>query len=71
MKNDYFRFILENSNDIVSILNNKYEHQYVNQAHFKIVGYSKEKLVGKNIRDFIHPDDIERIRASSPKLINL
>ncbi len=54
-----FKLILDNSNDLIAILNKDFEHEYINEsAYLNILGYSKEDIIGKLVRDFIHPDDI-------------
>ena len=56
-----FKLILDNSNDLIAILNKDFEHEYINEnAYLNILGYSKEDIIGKLVRDFTHPDDIVR-----------
>jgi PAS domain S-box-containing protein len=57
-----YRLISENANDLIAILNDKYEYEYVNeQAYLKFLGYSKDQLIGKNVWDHVHPEDLERM----------
>ena len=51
--------ILRNSPDIIYQLDPKGAITYVNDT-VKEYGYSKEELIGKNILEFIHPDDREK-----------
>jgi len=54
-----YRFITENINDLIVILNEDYEYEYINEpVHKKLMGYSKEDLIGKSALIFIHPDDL-------------
>ncbi|MEE9377251.1 MAG: PAS domain S-box protein [Candidatus Lokiarchaeia archaeon] len=56
-----YKLILDNSNDLIAILNKDFEHEYINEsAYLNILGYSKEDIIGKRVRDFTHPDDILR-----------
>jgi len=56
-----YKLILDNSNDLIAILNQDFEHEYINEsAYLNILGYSKEDIIGKRVRDFTHPDDIVR-----------
>ncbi len=60
-----YRLISENANDLISILNDKFRQEYINeQAYLKILGYSKKDLIGKNIWDYVHPEDRERMLSS-------
>lgn len=42
--------------------------KWVNPAHEAVLGYSKEELIGKPCREFLHPDDLERAVAEAEKL---
>lgn len=54
--------ITENINDLIQILNQEYEFEYINEnLALKLLGYKKEDLIGKSIIDFVHPEDIEQI----------
>ncbi len=56
-----YRLISENAMDLIAVLNNKYEHEYINEeAYFNVLGYSKEDLLGKKPFDIIHPDDLNK-----------
>ncbi|MCK4370955.1 MAG: PAS domain S-box protein, partial [Candidatus Lokiarchaeota archaeon] len=51
-----YKLILDNSNDLIAILNKDFEHEYINErAYLNILGYSKEDIIGKRVRDFTHP----------------
>ena len=56
-----YRLISENSNDLIAVLNSKFEHEYINEkAYQKILGYSNEDMLGKTRYDIIHPDEYKR-----------
>jgi PAS domain S-box-containing protein len=56
-----YRLISENANDLIAILNSKFEHEYINEKTYqKILGYSNEDMLGKTRHDIIHPDDYKR-----------
>ncbi|MFX1375781.1 MAG: PAS domain S-box protein [Promethearchaeota archaeon] len=56
-----FRLISENSNDLIRIVSNDYKFEYINEnTHLKLLGYSNEDLIGKQIVDFLHPDEIKK-----------
>ncbi len=57
-----YKLISENANDLITMLNNKYEHEYINEhAYLNILGYSKNDLLGKNAFEIVHPEDVKRI----------
>ena len=54
-----YRLISENANDLIEIMNQNFEYEFVNEdAHKRIMGYGKEDLIGKSALDFLHPDDL-------------
>ncbi|MFX0059302.1 MAG: PAS domain-containing protein, partial [Candidatus Heimdallarchaeota archaeon] len=56
-----FHFLLENTNDLITFLNEKFEHEFINEkAYLKILGYTSKEIIGKRLRDFVHPLDIKR-----------
>ncbi|NVM01799.1 MAG: PAS domain S-box protein [Candidatus Helarchaeota archaeon] len=55
-----YRLISENANDLITIFNSRLEYEYINEEpHFKILGYSKDELIGKFIAEFLYPDDLK------------
>ena len=62
------KLILDNSNDLISLLNRDFIHELINEkAYLNILGYSKDDIIGKRVREFIHPDDIVRSSKSLKK----
>ncbi len=63
-----YRLITENVNDLILVLNKKFEIEYINEEAFlKTTGYSKEDLLGKYNFDFIDPDMIDEKLAETIK----
>jgi PAS domain S-box-containing protein len=57
-----YQLISENANDLIAILNDKYKYEYVNeQAYLKLLGYSKNQLIGKSVWEHVHPEDLEKM----------
>ncbi|MFX0032307.1 MAG: PAS domain S-box protein [Candidatus Hermodarchaeota archaeon] len=64
-----YRLISENANDLIAMLNAKYEYEYINEhAYHAILGYTKKDLIGKNALEIIHPEDTKRLMNSSDLL---
>jgi len=60
---NFFRLITENANDLIRVLNDKLIIEYINEpAHKKVIGYSKEDLIGNNALKLIHPEETTSIR---------
>ena len=52
-----FRSLIENSTDIIQILDSKGMYKYVSPSQQRILGYTSEELIGKSVLEFIHPKD--------------
>jgi len=57
----HFRSIIENVSDIITILDVSGDIRYLSPSVEQVLGYRPEELITKNVFDFIHPDDIERV----------
>ena len=65
----HFRSLIENISDIISILKNDGAIVYESPSIERILGYNASEIIGKNIFDFIHPEDLERIKNKFSKII--
>ncbi|MEE9376691.1 MAG: PAS domain-containing sensor histidine kinase [Candidatus Lokiarchaeia archaeon] len=55
-----YKLILENANDLITIINENLEHEYINEkAYFDLLGYSKDDIIGKTPLTPLHPDDVK------------
>jgi len=53
-----YRLITENANDLIVVLNSKFEHEYINENTYqRILGYNNKDMLGKTRQDIIHPED--------------
>jgi PAS domain S-box-containing protein len=66
---EYFRTLIENSTDVISILDDKGIITYESPSHEKVLGYETGKLIGENVFGLVHPDDRERISMQFVKLL--
>ncbi len=56
-----YRLISENTSNLISILNDKFEYEFINeQAYMNILGYTSKDILGKNCLDLVHPDDLKK-----------
>jgi len=55
-----YKFISENANDMIAILNDKYEYEYINEeTSYRFMGYKSDEIIGSSPLKFMHPDDIQ------------
>ena len=66
---EYFRALIENSSDVISILDDKGNITYESPSHKKVLGYEIGKLIGESAFGLVHPDDRERISKQFVKLL--
>jgi len=57
----YFRTLLENASDVITILNIDGSIRYKSPSAEKVLGYKNNELVGKNAFDYIHPEDAKKM----------
>jgi nitrogen fixation negative regulator NifL len=58
----YFRSLIENASDIISILESDGIIRYESPSVERILGCRPDELVGYNAFDLVHPDDVARIQ---------
>jgi PAS domain S-box-containing protein len=56
-----YRALIQQSTDIISILDSQGRFVYNSPAAESTLGYPTEEIVGKAAFDFIHPDDLTRV----------
>ncbi len=55
---EYFRALIENAWDAIAIVNASGTMLYESPSSARILGYEPEEIVGKNLADFVRPEDI-------------
>ena len=64
-----YKLITENANDLIRVLNDKLEIEYINEtAHLEILGYAKDELIGKVGAIPFHPEEYLETRHFLRKL---
>ena len=66
---EYFRALIENVGDVISIMNEKGDLIYESPSHTKVLGYDAGELIGKNVLDFVHPDDQKSLTRQFKNLL--
>jgi PAS domain S-box-containing protein len=59
---EHFRSLIENSSDMIHVLNTDGEIRYASPSVERLLGYKLEELQGKSFFDFIDPDDVPYVR---------
>jgi diguanylate cyclase (GGDEF)-like protein/PAS domain S-box-containing protein len=64
-----FRSVVENSSEAVKILGYDGTLGYANPAFERLFGYAPEEVLGRNMHDFVHPEDLPRVIRAAEKAI--
>lgn len=62
--------ILNTSQDLIILSDDKGIFQKASKSSMKILGYSSEEMIGKPYWDFIHPDDLQTTQKSGRKVFS-
>ncbi|WP_160719085.1 PAS domain S-box protein [Bacillus sp. USDA818B3_A] len=57
-----YRLLAEHSSDIIMLHNVDYTCLYLSPSVKTVLGFQPEELIGKNPREFIHPDDLIKLK---------
>jgi PAS domain S-box-containing protein len=55
-----YRFILENASDMVAMIDDSGNYEYVNPNHETVLGYARDELIGTPVVNLINPEDINQ-----------
>ncbi|MCI0539761.1 MAG: PAS domain S-box protein [Verrucomicrobiales bacterium] len=58
---EHFRSLIENSSDIITIIDRHGLVSYESPSLERVLGYMPEELLGKSAFDLVHPDDIAMV----------
>lgn len=67
---DFYRYVVENVNEGIILINQKGEHIYRNPAVERIAGYTFDELKGRTVFDFVHPDETESAKQVFEEVLN-
>ena len=56
-----FRSVVENSHDGIVIVDDSFHMAYANDQFCRLLGERREKLLGRDFRDFLNTDDLEMV----------
>ncbi|CAN5589239.1 hypothetical protein BH11BAC3_BH11BAC3_07190 [soil metagenome] len=63
-----FKALVQNGSDLISITDEQGNYIYISPTSTAITGFTPDEFIGKNVLDFLHPDDIESALSSLEKL---
>ena len=63
-KEQFFRSLIENASDLVTVLRPDGAIVYESPACERMLGYRQDERIGCNCLDYIHPDDLDRVKIA-------
>lgn len=69
--NDFFKFLVENSPDIICILNGELEILYINNAFQELLGFKKLEILGMHFENIVHHKERYQVRRTLKSLSKL
>jgi PAS domain S-box-containing protein len=60
LREKWFRTLIHNISDIVALIDAQGLLRFINPRMEKVLGYGSDDVLGRNIFEFIHPEDIPR-----------
>lgn len=64
MREEYFSSLIENSMDIITILEADGTVRFESPSIERVLGYKPCEMIGKSVFEFIHPDDLPRVAGA-------
>ncbi len=64
----YFRSLIENTLDLITVLDSSGNILFESPSIEKILGYRRDELVGMNVFEWVHPDDLHVAQAALTRI---
>ena len=58
----YFRALIENASDLITVVDGEGVIQYVSPSVERVIGWTADDLLGRDVFELLHPDDQPRAR---------
>lgn len=68
---DHFQSLIENAQDVITVLDHKGVIQYSSPSVKRMLNYSQNELTGEVAFQYIHPDDVEYIEKKFDEIISV
>jgi len=67
---EYYRTLIENAQDIIAVIDSNGRLTYVSPSVERVLGYRRAELREKDVFQFLHPEDVERLAQEHSEVIN-
>jgi PAS domain S-box-containing protein len=62
--------LLDHAQDKITLIDEEGQFTYANAATERILGWKPEEIIGQSAFDYIHPEDIDKLRTAFDRTIN-
>jgi PAS domain S-box-containing protein len=70
LREQRFKALIQGAFDLIGIIDENAHYTYMSPSCTAITGITPEEFVGKNAFEFIHPDDIDQVKADFQKSLS-
>ncbi|MDF9795732.1 PAS domain S-box-containing protein [Catalinimonas alkaloidigena] len=68
---DRYKFLIENTQDIITLQSLNLIYFYASPRIFEVAGHEPEDIIGKSSMDYLHPDDVEGYLKLKEEVVRL
>lgn len=68
---DRYKFLIENTQDIITLQSLNLFYFYASPRIFEVAGHEPEDIIGKSSMDYLHPDDVDGYLKLKEEVIRL
>jgi PAS domain S-box-containing protein len=65
---DFYSSIVRHASELITVVNWEGNYQYISDSAETVLGYSHDDLLGSNILELVHPDDLEQVKEEMLQL---
>lgn len=63
-----YRLLAENTSELVMLAHDDGRRSYISPAAIRLLGFTPEELAAMRLRDYVHPDDLQRLYQTTLRL---
>ncbi len=64
-----FRLLAENTSELIMLGHDDGRRSYISPASMRLLGFAPDELMAMSLRDYVHPDDLQRLKDTTARLL--
>lgn len=64
-----FRLLAENTSELIMLGHDDGRRSYISPASMRLLGFAPDELMAMTLRDYVHPDDLQRLKDTTARLL--